>query len=303
MYSKFMDWLNYHHLFYFWKVAREGSISNACQELRLAQPTISGQLRLLENMLGQKLFIREGRGLALTEVGHLVFQYADEIFSLGKEMTEIVKGQQPGRPLRLVVGVTEVLPKFAAYRLLEPALKGDDPVRLICWEGKLDRLLTELVVHGLDVVLADAPLPTTLRVRAYSHLLAESGVSLLGVASLAKKYRLKFPKSLHDAPFLLPTDNTVLRQSLEQWFDAEKIRPLNVGEFEDSALMKAFGQAGCGIFAVPTLIEGEIQRQYHVQLVGRVPSIREKFYAISMERKLKHPAVKLISEAAHQVWK
>jgi len=297
-----MEWLNYHHLLYFWVVAREGSIAKACQELRLAQPTISAQLRLLEDMLGQKLFLRDGRGLALTEVGHIVFRYAEEIFSLGKEMTEIVKGQEPGRPLRLMVGVTDVLPKFVAYRLLEPALRGDDSVRLICSGGKFDRLLAELVVHRLDVVLADAPLPSTLRVRAYNHLLAESGISLVAVSSLATKYKRRFPKFFKGAPFLLPTENTALRQSLEQWFQSENIRPKNAGEFEDSALMKAFGQAGRGIFPVPTLIETEIQRQYRVQLIGRVPSIREKFYAISMERKIKHPAVKLISEAAHQTW-
>ncbi len=246
-----MEWLNYHHLLYFWMVAREGSIAKACEELRLAQPTISGQLRMLEDELGEKLFVRAGRGLVLTEVGQVVFRYAEEIFSLGKEMTEVVKGQQPGRPLRLVVGVTEVLPKLVAYRLLEPALRGSDPVRLVCWEGKLDRLLAELAVHGLDVVLADAPVPSILRVQAYSHLLAESGVSLVAVPRMASKYRRHFPKSLNGAPFLLPTDNTVLRRSLEQWFDAEGIRPTNAGEFEDSALLKAFGPSRVRHFCHP----------------------------------------------------
>jgi len=292
-----MEWLNYHHLFYFWVVAREGSVSKACEELRLAQPTISGQLRRLEDDLEEKLFARAGRGLVLTEVGQMVFRYAEEIFSLGKEMTEVVKGRQPGRPLRLLVGVTEVLPKLVAYRLLEPALRGADPVRLVCWEGKLDRLLAELAVHGLDVVLADAPVPSILRVQAYSHLLAESEISLVAIPRMASKYRRRFPQSLNGAPFLLPTDNTVLRRSLEQWFEAEGIRPTNAGEFEDSALIKAFGQAGCGIFAVPTLIEAEVRRQYRVQLIGHVPSIHERFYAISIERKIKHPAVKMISEA------
>jgi LysR family transcriptional regulator, transcriptional activator of nhaA len=296
-----MDWLNYHHLYYFWVVAREGSIAKACEELRLAQPTISGQLRVLEDMLGGKLFARAGRGLVLTEVGQVVFRYAEEIFSLGKEMTEVVQGRQLGRPLRLVVGVTEVLPKLVAYRLLEPALRGPDPVRLICWEGKLDGLLAELAVHRLDVVLADAPMPSILRVRAYSHLLVESGISLFASPQKAAKYRRHFPKSINAAPFLLPTDNTVLRRSLEQWFENEGIRPTNAGEFEDSALLKAFGQAGCGIFAVPTLIEAEVRVQYRVQLIGRVPSIRERFYAISMERKLQHPAVVAISEAVKHI--
>ena len=296
-----MDWLNYHHLLYFWVVAREGSIAKACEELRLAQPTISGQLRVLEDVLGEKLFTRVGRGLILTEVGQVVFRYAEEIFSLGKEMTEVVKGRQPGRHLRLVVGVTEVLPKLVAYRLLEPALRGADPVQLVCWEGKLDRLLAELAVHGLDVVLADAPVPSILRVHAYSHLLAESGVSLVAIPRMASKYRRRFPKSLNGAPFLLPTDNTVLRRSLEQWFETEGIRPTNAGEFEDSALLKAFGQAGCGIFAIPTLIEAEVRRQYRVQLIGHIPSIREQFYAISVERKIRHPGVVAISKAALQI--
>ncbi len=293
-----MEWLNYHHLHYFWVVAREGSIAKACEELRLAQPTISGQLRVLEDMLGGKLFTRVGRGLVLTELGQVVLRYAEEIFALGKEMKEVVQGKQVGSPLRLLVGVTDVLPKLVAYRLLQPALTGPDPIRLICIEGKLDRLLAELAVHGLDVVLADAPLPSILRVKAYSHLLAESEVSLLAPPQIASKYRRRFPKSLHGAPFLLPTDNTVLRRSLEQWFEANDIRPMIVGEFEDSALLKAFGQGGCGIFAAPTFIEKEVRRQYRVQLIARLPSIQERFYAISVERKLRHPAVVAISEAA-----
>ena len=295
-----MNWLNYHHLLYFWVVAREGSIARACEELRLTQPTISGQIRLLENRLGEKLFARAGRSLVLTDVGQVVFRYAEEIFSLGKELTEVVKGQHPGHPLTLVVGITEVLPKLVAYRLLESALLGPEPVRLVCWEGKLDRLVAELAIHRLDVVLADAPLPAMLRVRAYSHLLAESGVSLFATPHLASRYLRRFPQSLNGAPFLLPTDNSVLRRSLEQWFKAEDIRPTVAAEFEDSALLKAFGQAGRGIFAAPTLIEKEVRRQYRVRLIGHVPSIHERFYAISVERKLRHPAVVAISQGAQQ---
>ena len=296
-----MEWLNYHHLQYFWVVAREGSIARACEILRLAQPTISGQIRMLEETLGGKLFTRAGRGLVLTELGQVVFRYAEEIFSLGKEMAEVVQGRQLGHPLRLVVGITEVLPKLVAYRLLEPALQGSEPVRLICWEGKLDQLLADLALHRLDIVLADAPMSSISRVRAYSHLLVESGISLFAIPKMAAKFRRNFPKSLHEAPFLLPTDNTVLRRSLEQWFESENIRPTNAGEYEDSALLKAFGQAGCGIFAVPTLIEAEVSHQYRVRLVGHVPSIRERFYAISVERKLHHPAVLAISEAVKHI--
>lgn len=295
-----MEWLNYHHLYYFWIVAKEGSIAKACEELRLAQPTISGQLRMLEDDLGEKLFKRAGRGLALTEVGHMVYRYAEEIFSLGKEIKEVIKGAKPERAPRLVVGVTEVLPKLVAYRLLEPALQGSDPIQLVCWEGKLENLLAELAIHRLDIVLADAPLPPMFGIRAYSHLLVESGVSLMAPPQMAPKYRRRFPQSIKGAPFLLPTDNTVLRRSLEHWFETNDIHPKVVGEFEDSALLKAFGQAGCGIFAIPTLIEAEVQRQYRVHLIGQVPTIRERFYAISVERKLRHPAVMAISEAALQ---
>jgi LysR family transcriptional regulator, transcriptional activator of nhaA len=293
-----MEWLNYHHLYYFWIVAREGSIAKACEELRLAQPTISGQLRMLEEDLGEQLFRRAGRGLVLTDVGHMVYRYAEEIFSLGREIKEVVRGAKPERSPRLVVGVTEVLPKLVAYRLLEPALQGTDPIQLVCWEGKLENLLAELAIHRLDLVLADAPLPPMLGIRAYSHQLIECGVSIMAPPGMAPKYRRRFPRSLNGAPFLLPTDNTVLRRSLEHWFENHAIHPKVVGEFEDSALLKAFGQAGCGIFAIPTLIEAEVQRQYRVRLIGRAPTIRERFYAISIERKIKHPAVRMISQAA-----
>jgi len=300
MYDNDMEWLNYHHLFYFWVVAREGSIAKACDELRLAQPTISGQLRMLEEDLGEKLFKRMGRGLILTEVGLIVYRYAEEIFLLGKEIKEVVKGGQTERSPRMVVGITEVLPKLVAYRLLEPALQSD-PIQLICWEGKLENLLADLAIHRLDIVLADAPLPPMLGIRAYSHELIDCGVSLMAPPQMAKKYRRRFPQSIRGEPFLLPTDNTVLRRSLENWFGAHDIHPKVVGEFEDSALLKAFGQAGCGIFAIPTLIEAEVQRQYRVSLIGQVPTIRERFYAISIERKIKHPAVRAISEAAQEV--
>ena len=198
-----MAWLNYHHLHYFWVVAREGSIARASGQLHLAQPTISGQLHALEEALGEKLFTRVGRNLVLTEVGRVVFRYADEIFTLGRELMDTLQGHPTGRPLRLVVGVTDVLPKLIAYRLLEPALHLATPVHIICREGKLDRLLAELVVYELDVVLSDAPSGTLNRVRAFNHLLGECGVSLFGTAQLATQYRPGFPGSLHGAPFLL----------------------------------------------------------------------------------------------------
>lgn len=295
-----MEWLNYNHLFYFWVVAREGSIAQACDELLLTQPTISAQIRLLENAWGEKLFARAGRNLVLTEVGRVVFRYADEIFALGRELTGTLKGRSPGRPVRFVVGVVDVLPKLIAYRLLEPALKTAEPIRVVCREDKPDRLLAALAVHELDVVLAEAPIGPTVRIRAFNHLLGECAVTVFGTAPVAATYRRGFPQSLTGAPFLLPTDNTILRRSLDQWFDAEGIHPLVVGEFEDSALLKTFGQTGAGLFVAPSVIEAEVRRQYGVQIIGRVETVREHFYAISVERKLKHPAVLAIAEAARQ---
>lgn len=295
-----MEWLNYHHLLYFWTVAREGSIARACEKLYLAQPTISGQLRALERSIGDKLFTRAGRGLALTETGRLVYRYADEIFSLGKELTDTLKGRPTGRPLRLMVGVADVLPKMVLYRLLQPALNLPEAVQVICREGKPERLLAELSVHELDIVLTDAPVGPTVKVRAFNHLLGECGVSVMGAAKLATPLRRGFPQSLDGTPFLLPTDNTTLRRSLDQWFDTKGIRPIVRAEFEDSALLKVFGRAGIGLFVVPTAVEDDVRKQYNVRLVGRLDDVRERFYAISVERKLKHPAVVAISEAARQ---
>ena len=291
-----MDWLNYHHLLYFWTVAREGTMTKACERLSLAQPTISGQIRSLEQSLGEKLFARVGRKLVLTEKGQTVFRYADQIFSLGRELTNILKGRLAERPTRLVVGVTEVLPKLVAYRLLEPALLLVGPVRIICREGKLERLMGELEAHEIDVILADAPASPSSTIPAYTHMLGESGISFFAARSLAKEHRRKFPHSLDGAPFLLPTDDTSLRRSLEHWFNKEEIRPMVIGEFEDSALLKAFGQGGRGIFAMPSVIETEVSLQYDVQVVGRTEAITERFYAISLEQKRQHPAVAAIAE-------
>lgn len=294
------NWLNYHHLLYFWTVAREGSIARACDKLLLAQPTISGQLRELEQALGEKLFARVGRGLVLTETGQIVYRYADEIFSLGQEMMDTLRGRPTGRPLRLVVGVSDILPKQIAYRLLRPALTMPTPVQVICREDKSDRLLAELSIHGLDILLTDAPMSPTVKVRAFNHLLGECGVSVVGTAELVRMYRAGFPRSLDGASFLLPTSNSTLRRSLDQWFEANAIRPAIRAEFEDSALLKVFGQEGLGLFVVPTAVEEEICRQYGVRLVGRLESVVERFYAISVERRLKHPAVLAISEAARK---
>ncbi len=295
-----MDWLNYHHLLYFWTVAREGSIAKAGEKLRLAQPTISGQLRALEESLGHKLFQRDGRGLALTEFGRLVFRYADEIFAIGKELTEAVKGRPTGRPVRFAVGISQVVPKLVAYQLLEPALRLPEPMRIVCREDKIERLLSDLAVHDLDIVLTDAPASPAVKIRAYSHLLGECGIAFFASADRAGKLKGRFPKSLDGAPILLPSREAAVRRSLEQWFDEKEIRPEIVGEFDDSALIKAFGQAGVGVFAAASVTEATIKRQYGVRVIGRTDEVRERFYAISVDRRLKHPAVVAISETARQ---
>lgn len=293
-----MEWLNYHHLLYFWMVAREGSIARASRQLLLAQPTITGQIRTLEHSLGQKLFARSGRNLVLTETGRLVYRYANEIFMVGRELTDVLKGRPAGRPMRLVVGVSDALPKLIAYRLLQPALALAEPVQIVCHEDHPERLLAELATFGLDLVLTDAPVGPMVRVRAFTHLLGSSGVSLFGTAAVAAKYRRNFPASLDGAPFLLPAENAALRRPLEQWFEAQGIRPRVVGEFQDSALLKTFGQSGAGLFAAPAVTEKEVRRQYGVAVVGRAESVVERFYAISVERKLKHPAVVAIVDGA-----
>lgn len=297
-----MEWLNYHHLLYFWTVAKEGSVTRASEQLYLSQPTISAQIRALERNLGEKLFVKSGRHLALSEMGRVVFRYADEIFALGRELSETVKGRAKahvgGRPVRFLVGIANVLPKLIAYRLLKPALELSEKIYIICKEDRPERLLADLAVHDLDLVLTDAPVSPHMKVRAYNHLLGECGVTIFAPARSASLYRRDFPSSLNSAPFLLPTDNTALRRSLDQWFEAQQVRPAVVGEFEDSALLKVFGQTGLGLFAAPSAIAKEIREQYGVQPIGQIDAIRERFYAISVERKLKHPAVLAISEIA-----
>jgi LysR family transcriptional activator of nhaA len=295
-----MKWLNYHHLLYFWTVAREGSVARACEKLHLAQPTISGQLRRLEKSLGEKLFDRVGRYLVLTDTGRIVYRYADEIFTVGGKLIDTLKGHGADRPLRLVVGIADVLPKLIAYRIIEPALRLPEPVQVICHDDKPDRLLAELSVQGLDMVLSDSPVAPTVKVRAFNHLLGECSVSVFGTQKLAAEYRPAFPRSLDDAPLLLPTAPTALRRSLDQWFDSQQIRPQIKGEFDDSALVYAFGGAGVGLFIAPTVIESQVRKQHGVRVVGRLDSVREQFYAISVERKLKHPAIVAISESARR---
>jgi LysR family transcriptional activator of nhaA len=290
--------LNYHHLLYFYVVAREGSIARATTVLDLTQPTISGQLRTLEQALGEKLFERRGRNLVLTETGHVIYRYAEEIFSLGDELLRTLQGQPTSGPLRFAVGISDSLPKLTTYRLLAPALALKSPMRLLLRIGKTDQLLADLSIHALDLVLSDAPINPGVKVRAFNHLLGECDVTVFATVANAEKYRRNFPRSLQDAPFLLPTQGTALRRSLEQWFEAEDIHPTVAAEVEDVALLQVLGQEGLGLFAAPTVVEEEIKRQYGVRPVGRIEAVKERFYAISIDRKLKHPAVLAISKAA-----
>jgi len=293
-----LDSLNYHHLRYFWVVAREGGLVPAGKVLRLSHPTLSAQIHSLEEQLGERLFSKVGRKLALTEVGRVVFRYADEIFNLGREMVDTVEGRDTGQSLRLNVGVVDVVPKLVVRELLHPALQLTTPVRLICHEGSYEELLADLSLHAIDIVIADAPIPAGSNVRAFTHLLGETGASFFGTRPLVQRYRRGFPQSLNGAPMLLPLENLTLRRSLNQWFARHDIKPRVVAEFEDSALLTVFGANGSGVFAAPSVVEDEVVAQYGVQLLGRVPEIRERYYAISAERRLKHPAVLAISELA-----
>jgi LysR family transcriptional activator of nhaA len=293
-----MPWLNYHHLLYFWTVARTGSVTKACQELNLTQPAVSAQIRLLERSFGEKLFVKRGRNLVLTDVGRLVYRYADEIFLLGREMLETMAGRPSGRPQRLVVGVCDQVPKLIAFRLLEPVLRGDEEVHLVLRDDKPERLLADLAIHALDLVISDAPVGATAKVRAFNHLLGETDVTIYGAPALAAQYRRRFPECLDGAPFLLPSEGTALHRSMAAWFDTVGVRPRIVAEIDDSAVLKVFGQGGVGLFAAPTAIEADLINQYGVKAVGRVEAVKERFYAISIERRITHPVVKEITSAA-----
>lgn len=297
-----MEWLNYHHLYYFWTVAKEGSIARACERLRLAQPTISGQIRLFEEALGEKLFAKSGRGIVLTETGHIVFRYAEEIFSVGHELIDVLRGRPRGRPARFLVGVADVVPKWIAFRVLEPVLHMSEPVQLVCHEDNTEGLLVSLAAHKLDMILTDGPVTAPVRPRVFNHDLGQSGVSFFCAdPERAAHYRANFPASFDGAPFLLPIEGSSLRRSLDHWFESNRLRPVIVGEFQDTALMKVFGQFGAGVFAAATAVEADVQRQYGSTVVGQTTEVTERFYAISVERRLKHPAVLAVSEAAKRL--
>ncbi|KAA1191842.1 transcriptional activator NhaR [Pseudohalioglobus sediminis] len=290
--------INYKHLHYFWVVAKRGGVARASETLHITPQTISGQIGLLEESLGEALFQKKGRNLELTEVGRMVMSYADEIFSLGGELEDAVRNMPATRPVTFKVGVADVVPKSIAYRLLSPALELEEPVRMVCRESSLDALLADLALHKIDMVIADGPIPAGVNVRGFNHALGECGVSFLAVRKLAKSLQPDFPRSLDGAPLLMPSDINMVQPRLLNWFDTQHVYPNIVGEFDDSALMKVFGQAGKGVFVAPSAIAEEICQQYAVEKVGSIDEVTEQFYAISLERRITHPAVAAITETA-----
>ena len=293
-----MDLLNYHHLRYFWQVARLGSIARAAEALRVAPPTISTQIKELEGQLGEQLFERSGRKMHLTDVGRMVSDYADEIFSLGRELQSMVHDRPKGYPLRLTVGISDAVPKLVVREILKPAFGLPQRVKVVCREGDVEGLLTELASHRLDMVLADKPAPEASRVKTFDHKLGECGLVFFAPPGLAAALKQGFPHSLDNAPAMLPTPNTAMRHNLEQWFDSLGVRPRVVAEFEDPALLMVFAADELGFFAVPAVIASEVGRRYGALPIGNCDDCREQFFAISAQRKLQHPAVAAITDTA-----
>ena len=295
-----LDSLNYHHLLYFRAVAREGGVVKAARHLNLSPPTISAQLRQLEDQIGDPLFARTGRALVLTDLGRTVLRYADGIFDLGEELKAAVRTGEDLQSERFTVGLSMVVPKLIAHRLLQPAMEMPRPVELVCVEDNPDSLISRLATYSLDLVLTDSPRAAQLPIRAFDHLLGECGVSFFATAALAERLSPGFPRSLDAAPMLMPTPQAALRSALEHWFQDLGIRPRGIAAFDDSALTKVFGATGIGVFTAPTVIESQVLQQYGARLVGRTEAVRERYYAISLERRLRHPAVLAIYDGARE---
>ncbi len=286
-----MEFLNYHHLRYFWAVAQEGSLRKASEKLHVSQPTISAQVAALEGVLGEKLFLRGSRGLTLTETGHQAFSYAEEIFALGQDFLLSVKQRPTARPLRINIGIADSLPKLVSHAIIKPIFHLAQPVQAVCLENKASDLFAQLALYRLDIVLADEPAPSALPMKTFNHLLGESGVTFCAEASLARKLRRQFPRSLDQEPMLLPTVGTALRRTLEHWFQEQDLHPRVVAEYDDGALMKVAAEDGLGCFPLPAVAVPEAIARYGFQIVGQAQGCTMQFYAISAERKLTHPAV------------
>lgn len=294
-----MEWLNFHHLRYFWAVAKKGSVRKAADELHVSQPSVSAQIKLLEESLGDKLFLRSGRQLVLSETGHLVLSYADEIFATGRELMSAVKRHPGKRPLRLNIGLTDAFPKLIAFEILKAAFRSETTIHVVCREGEIGPLVNQLQAHRLDIVLADEPASSALKARTFNHLLGRSGITFCAVPELATKLRRNFPKSLDGAPALLPSENMGMRTALETWFDSQGIRPRLVGEFEDSALMEVCSAGGRGFTVVHTVIDRSALKHYDLRVIARVNDCGSDFYAITAERRVKHPGAVAITEHAY----
>ena len=298
-----MEWLNYHHLRYFWTVAKEGSLARAAAKLHVSQPSISEQIRELESAFGEKLFQREGRNNKLTDAGRVVFGYAEEIFALGREMLNAVKQRPGAKELRLYVGVADSFPKLVTNEILKPVFAMPQTAHIICREGKMEDLLAQLAAHRLDIVLADEPASSSTNFKTYNHSLGETGTTFCAEKKLAAKLKRNFPQSLNNAPALLPTENTSLRRALETWFREQKVEPRIVAEFEDLALMKAMAAEGRGFIALPSVAINDVVGHYGFQTIGRAEKCRVQFHAITAERRIAHPAVALITSQARVMMK
>jgi LysR family transcriptional regulator, transcriptional activator of nhaA len=293
-----METLNYHHLHYFWRVVRAKGITQAAREMHVSAPAVSSQLKELQDFVGEPLFSRSGRRLVLTEMGRTVYDYAEDIFSLGRELLDTIRNRPTGRPIRIDIGVADVLPKMIAHWLIEPAMKLREPVRIVCREATSEQLIARLATLELDVVLSDSPADPSRTSRAFNHLLGESGVGFVGIGKVMRRVKGGFPGCLSGVPMLLPTENTAMRRDLDYWFESKGLRPQVVGEFEDYALLRAFAQSGTAIFPVPSVFIRELRRQDKIVQLGVTEDVRLRYYAISAERKLKHPAVLAICESA-----
>ncbi len=293
--------INYKHLYYFREVATLGSIVRACESLNLTPQTISGQLQLLEESLGVKLFRKQGRNLELTDAGHTTRRYADEIFQLGSALEQALQTHPSGQARLFRVGIVDVVPKTIAYKLLEPAMLLSPQIHIVCHEGPLPDLLGELAMHRIELVIADKPLPNTLPIKGFSHRLGFSGISFFAHTTVKANLLGEFPQCLHSAPLLIPSEGTSVRNELMNWFHQQKVQPNIIGEFDDSALMRAFGFGGAGVFVAPSVQEDTFTQEADIHCIGRADGVMEQFFAISVERRISHPAVLAITKSA-QDW-
>jgi LysR family transcriptional regulator, transcriptional activator of nhaA len=295
--AELMSALNFKHLHYFWVVAQEGSITRAAERLGVAVQTISGQLSLLERQLGKALFNSQGRGLVLSEAGRLALGYADQIFQLGEALVDAVQSTDSASTLRLRTGISDGIPKLLAYRLLSSVTSMPNDVRLICDEGEFETLLADLALHRLDVVLTDRAAPVSGNLKLFSTRLGDYATGLFGTPELVERYAADFPQGLNDAPLLLPTRHNALRGRIDRWLESTGLRPKIVGEFEDSALLTTFGREGLGIFPAPLVLAEQVETSLNARALGPMPGVSEQIYAISNERRIRHPAIEVLCAA------